>query len=39
MALDDAAKGLPRHKVHDLCEQGFACVHEHLLVIEPLEHA
>ena len=39
MAIDDATKGLPGHKLHDLREQGFACVHEHLQVIEPLEHA
>ena len=39
MTLDDAAKGLPGHKVHDLREQGFACIHGHLQVIEPLEHA
>jgi hypothetical protein len=39
MAIDDATKGLPGHKVHDLREQGFACVHGHLQVIEPLEHA
>jgi len=35
MALDDAAKGLPGHKIHDLCEQVLACVHGHLQVIEP----
>jgi hypothetical protein len=39
MAIDDATKGLPGHKVHDLREQGFACIHGHLQVIEPLEHA
>jgi hypothetical protein len=27
MTLDDAAKGLPGHKVNDLREQVFVCVH------------
>ena len=39
MAIDDATKRLSGHKVHDLREQGFACVHGYLRVIEPLEHA
>ena len=38
VALDDAAKSLPRHKFHDLCKQCLARIHQHLRVVQTRKH-